>query len=82
MSCGDNGGVVFVVEGGRAKVDEPDLAVEKDSTLAGISRVRVRGGGDGAVIGEGLISVADKEDVFGFQIGVDEVEVVEDWMLN
>ena len=82
MSCGDNGGVVFVVEGGRAKVDEPDLAVEKDSSLASISRVRVRGGRDGAVIGEGLISVADKEDVFGFQIGVDEVEVVEDWMLN
>jgi hypothetical protein len=75
---GDNGGVVFVVEGGRAKVDEPDLAVEKDSSLAGISGIRVRGRGNGAVVGEGLVSVADEEDVFGLQVGVDEVEVVED----
>lgn len=80
VSCGDNRGVVFVVKCSGAKVDEPDLAVEKDSPLSGISRVRVRGRGDGAVVGESLVGVADKEDVFGFQVGVDEVKVVEDWI--
>ena len=72
--------MVLVVKCSRAKVDQPNLAVEKDSPLAGISRVRVRGRRDRTVVGEGLVGVANEEDVFGFQVGVDKVKVVEDWM--
>lgn len=38
----------------------------------------MRRGWDGAIIGEGLVSVADEENVFGLKVGVDEIEVVKD----
>ena len=78
VACGHDRRVVFVIEGGRAKVDEANLAVKEDSSLARIAGVRMGGGRDGAVIGEGLIGTADEEDVFRFEIGMDEVEIVED----
>lgn len=33
----------------------------------------MRGGGDGAVVGKCLVIAADEENVFGFEIGMDEV---------
>jgi hypothetical protein len=32
--------------------------------------------GDGAVVGKGLVGVANEKDVFGFEVGVNEVEVM------
>lgn len=43
VPCGDNGGMVLVIEGGRPEVDEPDLGVEKDAALAGVAGRRMRG---------------------------------------
>jgi hypothetical protein len=80
VAGGDDGGVVLVVEGGGAEVDEADVRVEQDAALAGVARDGLGGGGDGAVVGEGLVGVADEEDVFGFEVGVDEIEVMEDWI--
>lgn len=76
MPCRNDGGVVLIIKGGRAEVDQSDLAVEENTSLASVAGVCVRGRGNRAVVGEGLVGVANKEDVFGFQIGMDEVEVV------
>jgi hypothetical protein len=35
-------------------------------------------GGDVAVVGESLVGIVEEEDIFGLQIGMDEVEVVKD----
>jgi hypothetical protein len=78
VTGGHNRRVVFIIKCGRAKVNETNLTVEKDPSLARIAGVGVRGGRDGAVVSKGLVGAADEEDVFGFQIGVDEIQVVED----
>lgn len=36
------------------------------------------GGGDVAVVGESLVGIVEEEDIFGLQIGMDEIEVVKD----
>jgi hypothetical protein len=33
----------------------------------------MRGRGNSAIVGESLVGVANEEDVFGFEVGVDEV---------
>jgi hypothetical protein len=35
-------------------------------------------GGDVAVVGESLVGIVEEEDIFGLQIGMDEVEVVKE----
>lgn len=76
VPCRNDGGVVLIIKCGRAKVNQSDLAVKENTSLASVAGVRVRGGGDRAVVRECLVGVADKEDVFRFQIGMDEVEVM------
>lgn len=73
--------MVFVIECCRAEVDETNFAVKEHTSLASIPRVCVGGRGDGTVVGESLVCAADKEDVFGFEIGVNEVEVMEDLIM-
>lgn len=70
--------MVFVVKGRRPKIDQADFAIKQDTSLAGISRNRTRGRWDGAVVGKGLVGIFDEKDVFGLQVCMDEVEVVED----
>jgi hypothetical protein len=70
--------VVLVIKRGRAKVDESNLGVKQhpaELCRAGICVGRRR---DVAVICEGLVVVLHKEDVLGFEIGVDEVEIMQD----
>lgn len=65
--------MVFVIEGRRTEVDESDFTIEENAAL---SRVASRGmgrGRDSAVVSEGLVGVADEEDVFGFEVGMDKV---------
>ena len=76
MSCRDDGGVIFIVECGRPKVDKPDLRVEQDFSVTRGAGSGGRGGRDVAVIRECLIRIVDKQDVFRFQISVDQVKVV------
>lgn len=70
--------MVFIIECGRTKIDKTDLTVKEDPSLASIAGVRVGGGRNATVVGEGLVGAADEKDVFRFEIGMDEVEVVED----
>lgn len=68
-----NRGVIFIIEGGRTKIDEPNFAVEENAALSGIAICGVRGRRNGAVIGESLVSVADEEDIFRFKVSVDKI---------
>lgn len=70
--------VVFIVKGRRAKIDQPDLAIEEYSPLA-LHAVRSVGGGwDVAVVSECLVGAVHQEDVLRLQIGVDQVDVMKD----
>ena len=70
--------MIFVVKRSRPEVDQPDFTVEKDSSLA-LAAVRGVGrGGHCAVVRERLIGAIHQEDVFGLQISVDQVDVMED----
>lgn len=71
--------MILVIERGGPKVNQTNFTVQQNTTLAGIARVGVGGRWNGAVVGECLVGAADKKDVLGLQIGVNEVEVVQDW---
>jgi hypothetical protein len=80
VASGDNRGVVFIIESSRAKVNEANLAIEEYAALSCLSRCGVRRGWNVAVVGKGLVGVANEKDVFGFKVGMDEVEVMKDWI--
>jgi hypothetical protein len=70
--------VILVIKGSRTKVDESNLGVKQHPTelcRAGICVGRRR---DVAVICEGLVVVLHEENVLGFEIGVDEIEIMQD----
>lgn len=79
MAGGHNGRVILLVKRGRAKVDKPDFTVPENSSLTSTPRAGVRRGRNCSIVGEGLIMIAQQEDILGFQVGVDEVEIVEDY---
>lgn len=78
VSSRNDRGMILVIEGRRTKVDQSNFAVEKDTPLSSVARICVGGRRDGTVISKGLVGVADEEDVFGFEVGMDEVEVMKD----
>lgn len=78
VTGGNNGGMVLVIKCCGTEVDQSDLAVEKNTPLTSVPGVCVGGGRDGTVVGKGLVGVADEEDIFGLQVGMDEVEVMKD----
>ncbi len=79
VSGGNNRRMIFVVKGCRPKIDQADFAIKQNTSLAGIPRNRTRGRWDGAVVGKSLVGIFDEKNVFGLQVCMDEVEVVEDY---
>jgi len=79
VSGGNDRRMVFVVKSCRPKINQADFAIKQNTPLAGIPRNRTRGRWDGAVVGKGLVGIFDEKDVFGLQVCMDEVEVVEDY---
>ncbi len=69
--------VVLVLEGCRAKVDQANLGVQENLSLAGLA-VAVGGAGrrDLSVVRKRLVLVAAKQDVLGLEIRVDQVEIM------
>lgn len=65
--------MVFVIEGRRTEVNESYFTIEENAALPRVASCGVRRGWYGAVVSEGLIGVADEEDVFGFEVGMDKV---------
>lgn len=70
--------VVFILEGGRSEVDKPDLRVKKHSPLSSLPTDRSRRRRDLAIIREGLVLVMAQKNVLGLQVGMDQVEIMED----
>ena len=58
VTGGHNGGVVFVVEGGRTEIDESNFAVEKNAALPCVAICGMGGRGNSTVVGECLVGVA------------------------
>lgn len=78
MSSGDDRRVILVIEGGRSKINQSNLTIQEDASLTCCPRCCMRGRRDCSVVGERLIRVAHEQDVLGFQVGVNEVNVMED----
>ncbi len=70
--------MVFILERGRAKVDEPDLGIVQHPPLTSGSADRGRRGRDLAVVRETLRAVVDEQDVLGLQIRADQIEIMQD----
>lgn len=71
--------MVFFLERGGSKVDQTDIRVQQDSTLTGDSGRGCRGRGNVPVVRECLIVVGHKQDILGLEIGVDQIEIVQNW---
>lgn len=71
--------MVFVLECGRTKIDEPNLRVQKDlplCSLAAYGRGRRR---NLPVVRESLIVILAEQNILRLQVGMDEVEIMEDY---
>lgn len=76
----DDGRVIFVLEGRRAEVNETNLGIEEYTSLRGLAVHCSGRGGNLAVIRKRLIIVLAEQDVLWFEVGMDEAEVVEDYI--
>ena len=64
-------GVVLVLEGSRSEINETNLSVEQDLSLACLAVDLGRRGWDSSVVCEGLVWRLYQEDVLWLKIGVD-----------
>lgn len=55
MSCRNDRGMVFVIEGGRPEINQPDLRIKQDSPLSGNTLHSGGRRGYVAVVCEGLV---------------------------
>ena len=70
--------VVLVVERSRAEINKPDLGVQQNLAMSRLSASNCRGRRHGPVICERLVIVVHQKDVFWFQVGVNQIKVVEE----
>jgi hypothetical protein len=71
--------MILVIERGRSKVDQPNLAIQQHSPLAGRPRGSVRRRGNVPVVGEGLIGPVDQKNILRLEVSMDKVEVMKDF---
>lgn len=77
---GHDRGVVLVLECCRAEINQSDLRVQQHLPLRGLAVDIVAGRRYLAIVREGLVLVVAEQYVLGLEIGVDQVEIVEDWL--
>ena len=70
--------MILVFESSRPEIDETDFRVQKDFAVFRGSVALFSGGWDAAVVCEGLIRVADQQNIFRLEIRVYKVQVVKD----
>ena len=78
MSGGDDRRVIFVLERGRSEIDQTNLRIEQHLAITDRSGDRGRRRGDLTTVGEGLVSPIDEENIFRLQIGMNQVEIMQD----
>lgn len=78
MSRADHSAMILVIKGRAAEIDEVDLWAEQDfSEFRRPGREGTRGW-NVAIICECLVVVVQQKNVFRFQVGVYEIEVVQE----
>lgn len=78
MPGADNGAVILVVECGTAEVDEVDLRTQQHSSELCRSCRQCAGGWNVPIVGESLVCVAEQQNVLRLQVGVDQIQVVQE----
>lgn len=78
MPGADNRAVILIVECGTAEVDEVDLRAQQHSSELCRSCRQCAGGWDVPIVGEGLVCVAEQQDVLRLQVGVNQIQVVQE----
>lgn len=71
--------MILILKGGGPEIDQPDFSVEQDSTLRSLPVDGGGGGGYFPVVCEGLVGVVCQEDVFRFEVGVYQIEIMQDY---
>ena len=70
--------VVLILEGSRTKVDEPDFGIKKDFALSSLSVDSGWRRRDPSTVCEGLVRTITQQDVLWLEVGMDEVEIMQD----
>lgn len=70
--------MVLVLEGGRAEVNQSNLSIEQYLSLRCLSVDSGGGGWNSTAIRERLVRTFAQKDVFWLQVGVNEIQVVQD----
>ena len=78
VSSGYDGRVVFIIESGRSKINQPYLRIQENLPMASLSVGQCGGRWDSSVVCECLVIVIHQEDILGLQVGVDQIQVVEE----
>lgn len=78
MPCADNARVVFIIECCTPKVDQVDMRRKQNPPELRTPRSQRTARRDIPIIGERLVCVTEEQDVLGLEVGVDEVEVVQE----
>lgn len=77
MPCTDYARVIFVIECGAPEVNKIDVWRQQDSPELRAPCGQGTARRDVPVVGEGLVGVTQEQNVLRFEIGMDEVEVVQ-----
>ena len=71
-------GVVLVLEGGRAKINQSNLRVQEHLPLCSLTAHRRARRRNLPIVGKCLVFAVAQQDVLRLQIGVDQVQIMED----
>jgi hypothetical protein len=71
--------MIFVIEGSRTKIDQPDFRVEQNFPVARASHVLGRRRWYSPVVCESLILVVHKEYILRFEVGMYKTQIMQDW---
>jgi hypothetical protein len=78
MASGHNWRVVLILKCRWAKVDKSNLSVKQDFALCSLPIDCSGRWRDPTAVGESLVRTVTKEDVFWLQIGMNQIEIVQD----
>ena len=71
--------MILIVECGRTKINQSNLTIKQDSSLSGSPCRAVGGRWYVAVVSKCLILVVDQQNIFWFEVGMNEIEIMKDY---
>lgn len=70
--------MILILKSSRTEVDQPNLGIEKYSSLSSLAIDCCGRGRNSAAIGESLVGTVAQKYIFRLQIRVDKVKIVQD----